>query len=206
MSEARLRQDGGWFVAGAISSGSIEGGVYGAFSAGVFQGIGGHFEGLRSASSTGTLSAAQTVAKIGSHAIAGGIMSCLQGVKFGHGFASAGVTAGEQKSLASDQLVIEIMLIRRMMSFLYMLILVSMYMFADGVTEERTNSGWATLVSLVFVAVTLLMLYWSLRAAEKLTSTPLTRVLACFGVLVTAPISFLVLVNLDLSSHKEMMN
>ena len=66
--------------------------MYGAFSAGVFQGIGGHFEGLRSASSTGTLSAAQTVAKIGSHAVAGGIMSSLQGGKFGHGFASAGVT------------------------------------------------------------------------------------------------------------------
>jgi len=66
----------------------------GAFSALMFYGIGQHFHGLeKGVGFLGTgLKASQFAAKVMTHSIAGGIMSKLQGGKFGHGFASAGVT------------------------------------------------------------------------------------------------------------------
>ena len=73
----------GGFVAGAIQTNSLRGGVYGAFSAGIFNKIGIAYQGA-----TGMRAAQGVVA----HAVAGGVMSSLQGGKFGHGFVSAGFT------------------------------------------------------------------------------------------------------------------
>ena len=88
----------GGFVAGAVQTNSLRGGVYGAFSAWAFNGIGNHYQGLATTPGTaGTigstgLTAAQFTDKIIAHAFAGGVMSELQGGKFGHGFVSAGTT------------------------------------------------------------------------------------------------------------------
>ncbi|MEJ1250649.1 anthrax toxin lethal factor-related metalloendopeptidase, partial [Denitratimonas tolerans] len=73
----------GGFVAGAIQTNSLRGGIYGAFSAGIFNKIGIAYQGA-----TGVKAAQGVLA----HAAAGGVMSSLQGGKFGHGFASAGFT------------------------------------------------------------------------------------------------------------------
>ena len=81
---------GGGFVAGAIQTNSLRGGVYGAFSAGVFSGIGTAFGNM---AQTGAYSAnALRIGKVVAHGMAGGVMNSLQGGKFGHGFASAGAT------------------------------------------------------------------------------------------------------------------
>lgn len=86
----------GGFVAGAVQTNSLKGGVYGAFSAGMFNKIGTAFQGMSTtAGAAGTvgqtgLTAGQFTAKVVAHGMAGGVMSSLQGGKFGHGFASAG--------------------------------------------------------------------------------------------------------------------
>jgi len=85
------------FISGVVASGSLQGGLWGAFSAGVFAGIGAKFGGIAKANNgsgldaLGGLKPDQFAAKVLSHATTGGIMSTLQGGKFGHGFASAGV-------------------------------------------------------------------------------------------------------------------
>ena len=93
---------GGGFVAGAIQTDSLRGGVYGAFSGLVFNGIGRAYgnmaqanaaAGTRTLGSTG-LTAGQFTGMIIANGAAGGVMSSLQGGKFGHGFASAGFTTG----------------------------------------------------------------------------------------------------------------
>jgi RHS repeat-associated protein len=83
------------FTAGYAATGTIQGGVNGAFSAALFYGIGSYFQGAQWATSgshvLGTgLNAAGFAAKVLAHGIAGGVLSHLQGGKFGHGFASAG--------------------------------------------------------------------------------------------------------------------
>jgi len=77
-------------IAGGIATGSLRGALTGAFTAGMFHGIGTHFEGF--ADSAGVLSGGVKFAKTLAHGIAGGISSVLNGGKFGHGFASAGFT------------------------------------------------------------------------------------------------------------------
>lgn len=89
-------------AAGAVQSGTLKGALAGGFSAGMFHGIGAHFDGVASGNlaagppAPGTLVAGtgltpgQFAGKIAAHASAGGVMSVLQGGKFGHGFASAG--------------------------------------------------------------------------------------------------------------------
>lgn len=90
---------GGGFVAGAIQTNSLRGGIYGAFSAGVFSGIGTAFGRMAQA---GTYSAnALRVGKVVAHGMAGGVMSSLQGGKFGHGFASAGFSEAASPIVAS---------------------------------------------------------------------------------------------------------
>jgi hypothetical protein len=82
------------FAASAVQSGTLKGGLQGAFSAAIFFGIGSYFDQANSASSwarTGDkLNSIGRVSKIVAHGAAGGIMSDLQGGKFAHGFASAG--------------------------------------------------------------------------------------------------------------------
>ena len=67
------------FVSGAVSTGSLKGALQGAFSGAIFCAIG-----------ASGLSGLETFAASG---FAGGIMSDIQGGKFGHGFISAGIGA-----------------------------------------------------------------------------------------------------------------
>lgn len=77
-------------LAGWITTGNLKGALIGAFSAGVFKGIGSKFTSL---AESGKYSAELLRAgKILAHGIAGGTMSMLNGGKFGHGFWSAGFT------------------------------------------------------------------------------------------------------------------
>jgi RHS repeat-associated protein len=78
------------FVAGGVATGSLRGALTGAFTAGIFHGIGTHFQGLQD--SAGVLSTGARIGKTLAHGVAGGISSVLNGGKFGHGFASAGFT------------------------------------------------------------------------------------------------------------------
>ena len=82
------------FVAGCVATGSLQGGLYGAFSAGLFYGIGTAFSQSNAswAYTNGELNAGGLAAKTLAHGVAGGVMSSLQGDTFGHGFVSAGVT------------------------------------------------------------------------------------------------------------------
>lgn len=84
------------FVSGTVATGSLEGGLWGAFSAGLFNAIGSSFQGIAGDPGTGFagtgLTSTQFAGKVLSHATAGGVMSVMQGGKFGHGFASAGIT------------------------------------------------------------------------------------------------------------------
>ncbi|MFN3964525.1 MAG: RHS repeat-associated core domain-containing protein [Silanimonas lenta] len=82
------------FLSGAVSSGSLQGGLAGAFSAGLFFGIGkapwtSAAEGSKGFLGSG-LTAGAFGGKIVAHGMAGGVMSKLQGGNFGSGFASAG--------------------------------------------------------------------------------------------------------------------
>ena len=89
---------GSGFVSGAVSTGSLRGGLIGAFSAAAFFGIGAGFDKLSAAHGEGFkgflnsgLSAGEFGAKVLAHGITGGVMSELSGGKFGDGFAGAGV-------------------------------------------------------------------------------------------------------------------
>jgi len=84
----------GGFAAGVVTTGTLQGGLYGAFSAALFFGIGAAFQAYGtpgnfagSGYSAGTYSA-----KVLAHGIAGGVMGKLQGDSFGHGFVAAGFT------------------------------------------------------------------------------------------------------------------
>ncbi|MDZ4316377.1 MAG: RHS repeat-associated core domain-containing protein, partial [Azonexus sp.] len=84
----------GGFASGVISGGGLRSGLFGAFSATLFFGIGETFasvEGSGSFFGTG-LEKGDFAAKVLAHGIAGGVMAGLQGGNFGHGFVSAGVT------------------------------------------------------------------------------------------------------------------
>jgi hypothetical protein len=100
-----------WFVAswyGAATAGAIagaagaaanggnifRGALTGAISAAAFYGVGSAFQGAEgSGNFLGSgMSAGDLAAKVFAHGMVGGVMSVLQGGKFGHGFASAGVT------------------------------------------------------------------------------------------------------------------
>jgi RHS repeat-associated protein len=83
------------FVSGGIATGSFKGALIGAFTAGAFHGVGTHFEGL------GKLSPGLRAAKVFAHGVVGGVSSVLSGGKFGHGFASAGVTQALSGSIDS---------------------------------------------------------------------------------------------------------
>ena len=72
----------GGFFKGVVGSGSLQGGLKGAFTGGLFAGIGNYAAAVGASGSIGHVLA---------HAVAGGVDSALQGGKFGHGFISAGV-------------------------------------------------------------------------------------------------------------------
>jgi len=84
----------GGFTGGLIASGGdLKQAAIGGITALAFYGIGSYFETLSAASKTG-LSAAQKVAKVISHGVAGGLSSRLSGGRFKDGFLSAGFTQG----------------------------------------------------------------------------------------------------------------
>jgi len=83
----------------ALNGGNIlKGAFFGAFSSLAFGAIGDHFQGLAN-SQLGALTSNQILGKIAAHAITGGVMSVLQGGKFGHGFAAAGITQAFSKGI-----------------------------------------------------------------------------------------------------------
>jgi RHS repeat-associated protein len=81
------------FIAGVVSTGSLQGGLVGAFSAGLFYGIGSAFSQGNAPNlyDHGELTSMGEAGKVLAHGVAGGVMSSLQGGKFGSGFLSAGV-------------------------------------------------------------------------------------------------------------------
>lgn len=92
------------FIAGVVQSGTLQGGVYGAFSAALFYGIGNYFRSAGWAFDNGTACTAQMTsigltAKAISSGIAGGVMSSLQGGKFGSGFIGAGVATAASPTI-----------------------------------------------------------------------------------------------------------
>ena len=93
------------FLSGIVSGGGLKGGLFGAFSASLFFGIGEAFKGVQQASGGflgSGLSPGAFGAKVMAHGVAGGVMSTLQGGKFGHGFASAGFTAAATPAIAAN--------------------------------------------------------------------------------------------------------
>jgi len=90
----------GGAASGYVATGALKGALTGAFSAAAFYGVGSYFQGLKEANSAvkgletleNGLTAGQFAGKIAAHAATGGIMSKLQGGKFGHGFFAAGIT------------------------------------------------------------------------------------------------------------------
>ncbi|MEO9943780.1 RHS repeat-associated core domain-containing protein [Paraglaciecola sp.] len=73
-------------LAGYVATGSLKGALTGAFTAGVFYGVGSAFGNADVA-----FGSAKHFGKVLAHGMTGGVMSVLQGGKFGHGFASAGM-------------------------------------------------------------------------------------------------------------------
>jgi len=86
----------GGFLSAYVATGSLKAGLWGAFAAGVFFGIGVEFNQLQGAAGTGFAGSGYSVGvfagDVAAHAAAGGILSSLQGGNFGSGFLSAGVT------------------------------------------------------------------------------------------------------------------
>jgi len=82
-------------VGAAVNGGNIlKGALTGAFSAAAFYGVGTAFAG-------GDFGSGAYFAKVAAHGTVGGVMSVLQGGKFGHGFAAAGVTQAFSKAIDS---------------------------------------------------------------------------------------------------------
>lgn len=84
----------GGFAAGAVQTGSLRGAVSGAVSSAVFFGIGRAFSQASWAyNANGTMKFSGYAALTLSRGAAGGVMETLQGGRFGHGFAAAGVSS-----------------------------------------------------------------------------------------------------------------
>lgn len=86
----------GGFASAYVATGSWRAGLWGAFAAGVFWGIGTGFNSIRGEAGAGVFgsgfTSGQYAAKVAAHGAAGGVLSELQGGNFGHGFLSAGAT------------------------------------------------------------------------------------------------------------------
>ena len=87
------------FIGGAVATGNLRGALTGAMTGAVFGAIGHQIHGAE-----GTANAWSTGEQMFAHGMAGGIMSSLQGGRFGHGFISAGVMKGVGKIQSSASL------------------------------------------------------------------------------------------------------
>ena len=97
-------------VGAAVNGGNIlEGIAFGALGAAAFFGVGEAFSVFNCADCysliTGKLTAFAKVAKVAAHGITGGVMSALQGGKFGHGFAAAGFSSLAGGALKGTKIV-----------------------------------------------------------------------------------------------------
>ena len=89
-------------VAGASFGEALKAGLISGVAAAAFTGVGQYFQGLSAEYCApglyqfggNTLTMGQIIGQVSAHAALGGVMSALQGGKFGHGFVSAGVTKG----------------------------------------------------------------------------------------------------------------
>jgi RHS repeat-associated protein len=96
----------GGFAAGAVTTGTLKGGLQGAFSAAAFYGVGSYFEGAKwakNADDASKLSSIGRTAKIVAHGATGGIVSDVQGGKFASGFISAGISEAALPATAGVQ-------------------------------------------------------------------------------------------------------
>ena len=88
----------GGFLSAYVATGSLRAGLWGAFAAGVFWGIGTAFSDVAGgpmqdgSAMTMRYSTGSFAAKIAAHAAGGGIVSSLEGGNFGSGFLAAGAT------------------------------------------------------------------------------------------------------------------
>src|SRR5699024_2799041 len=91
-------------LSGYIMTGSLEGTLWGAFSAATFYGIGQKF-GSSLGDGKGVMGSGYSKAELAratvAHGVAGGTLSKLQGGRFGHGLASAGITKVASPASAS---------------------------------------------------------------------------------------------------------
>lgn len=92
-------------MAGGISTGTWEGAAWGAFSGVAFFSIGQAFAGVTDPTGGGIfntgLSGPQFAMQSLSHGVVGGMISHMQGGKFGHGFISAGVTKASTPAIST---------------------------------------------------------------------------------------------------------
>ncbi len=87
----------GGFLSAYVATGSLKAGLWGAFAAGVFFGVGSYFQNAEWAHDTGmacssSLTTGANIASIAAHAAAGGIVDSLRGGNFGSGVLVSGVT------------------------------------------------------------------------------------------------------------------
>ena len=96
----------GGFLSAYVATGSFKAGLWGAFAAGIFFGIGSAFTPLQNAANGGFMGSGYTegafAAKVAAHAAAGGVLTTMQGGNFGSGFLAAGAT--EAASPAIDKI------------------------------------------------------------------------------------------------------
>lgn len=109
----------GGAIAGAVQTGTMRGAMIGAVSAAAFHGIGSYYRSMAAANAAnGTadavyrgLTAPQFASNVALSSVAGGVMSDLQGGKFGHGMVSAGLStaaspAFDHISMPAGQVVV----------------------------------------------------------------------------------------------------
>jgi RHS repeat-associated protein len=90
-SSAALTVGAGGFTVGALQSLSLRGAVLGAFEAEANLGIGSYFKAAGGAWNGTVMAGYEREGQIFSHALLGGVVSKLEGGRFGQGFLSAGV-------------------------------------------------------------------------------------------------------------------
>ncbi|MBS0514687.1 MAG: hypothetical protein JSS16_04365 [Proteobacteria bacterium] len=93
----------GGFTAGVVTTGTLQGGLIGAFTAAAFYGIGSAFTPKNAPglyNSEGNITAIGETGKVLAHGMLGGVSAVLSGGKFGNGFLSAGIAEAASGKIA----------------------------------------------------------------------------------------------------------
>ncbi|WP_395643605.1 RHS repeat-associated core domain-containing protein [Rudaea sp.] len=93
----------GGFTAGVVTTGTLQGGLIGAFTAAAFYGIGSAFTPKNAPglyNSEGNITAIGETGKVLAHGMLGGVSAVLSGRKFGNGFLSAGIAEAASGKIA----------------------------------------------------------------------------------------------------------